>query len=352
MDGECGRQPAWSMAPLAPTHPFRITRARKTLPLMGAVIAACAAMALSTTARAQSWPAKSVRIIVPFPPGGNTDIYARPVSAKMGELYGRQMVVDNRPGAGGSVGMQIAAAQPPDGYTLVWGSTSTHGVGPNVYKKLPYDAVADFEPVILTVIAQNILVVHPSVPAKSVKDLIAAAKGRRGGLSFASSGNGTISHLAGEVFKGMTGIDMTHVPYKGSSQAMVDLLSGQIDLMFDSLSSSLPQVKAGKLRALAVTGAKRFPGLTELPTIGESGLKGFEVTTWLALWAPARTPRDIVGKLNTDLNKILYERDILRLMADNGAEPGGGSPERLGAHVKAEIAKWGAVVKAANLRVE
>jgi tripartite-type tricarboxylate transporter receptor subunit TctC len=313
------------------------------------------ALALLTPAsavQAQIYPSKPVRIIIPFPPGGNTDIYARPVSAKMGEIYGHQMVVDNRPGAGGSIGMQIAASQPADGYTLVWGSTSTHGVGPNVYKKLPYDAVRDFEPVILTVVAQNILVVHPSVPAKNVKDLIAIAKAKRGGLSFASSGNGTISHLAGELFRTMTGADIVHVPYKGSSPAMVDLLSGQIDLMFDSLSSSLPQVRAGKLRALAVTGGKRFPGMKDLPTINESGLKGFEVSTWLAMWAPARTPAEIIGRLNTDINKILQQPDMLRLMADNGAEPGGGPPERLGNLVKTEIAKWGAVVKAANIKIE
>ena len=182
--------------------------------------------------------------------------------------------------------------------------------------------------------------------------MIALAKAKRGGLSFASSGNGTISHLAGELFRTMTATGMVHVPYKGSSPAMVDLLSGQIDLMFDSLSSSLPQVRAGKLRALAVTGAKRYPGMPDLPTITESGLKGFEVTTWLAIWAPARTPKEIVGKTNSDINKILLQPDILRLMADNGAEPGGGSPERLGAHVKSEIAKWGAVVKAANIKVE
>jgi tripartite-type tricarboxylate transporter receptor subunit TctC len=311
-----------------------------------------AAIALAGAVHAQGYPAKAVRIIIPFPPGGNTDIYARPISAKMGEIYGHQMVVDNRPGAGGSIGMQIAAAQPPDGYTLVWGSTSTHGVGPNVYKKLPYDAVKDFEPVILTVIAQNILVVHPSVPAKNVKELIAIAKAKRGGLSYASSGNGTISHLAGELFRTMTGADIVHVPYKGSSPALVDLLSGQIDLMFDSLSSSLPQARAGKLRALAVTGSKRFPGMKDLPTINESGLKGFEVTTWLAIWAPARTPAEIVNKLNADINKILQQPAILQLMADNGAEPGGGPPERLGNHVKAEIAKWGAVVKAANIKIE
>ncbi len=317
-----------------------------------AQVTSLALLALAGAVHAQNYPSKPVRIIIPFPPGGNTDIYARPVSAKMGEIYGHQMVVDNRPGAGGSIGMQIAASQPADGYTLVWGSTSTHGVGPNVYKKLPYNAVRDFEPVILTVVAQNILVVHPSVPAKNVKELIAIAKAKRGGLSFASSGNGTISHLAGELFHNMTGADIVHVPYKGSSPAMVDLLSGQIDLMFDSLSSSLPQVRAGKLRALAVTGGKRFPDMKELPTVNESGLKGFDVSTWLAMWAPARTPPEIIGRLNTDIDKILHQPDMLRLMADNGAEPGGGPPERLGNLVKAEIAKWSAVVKAANIRIE
>lgn len=314
-----------------------------------------AAVLLSMTcayAAAQTYPAKPVRVIIPFPPGGNTDIYARPISAKLTELYGQTMIVDNRPGAGGSVGMELAAKSPPDGYTIVWGSTSTHGVGPNVYSKLPYDAVNSFEPVILTVLAQNILVVHPSVPAKNVTELIAIAKAKRGGLNFASSGNGTISHLAGELFKSMTATDMVHVPYKGSSPAMVDLLSGQVDLMFDSLSSALPQVRAGRLRALAVTGGNRFPGLKDVPTVNESGLKGYEVATWLAIWAPARTPRDVVNRLNADINRILQQPEILKLMADNGAGPGGGTPERLGNHVKAEIAKWGKVVRNANIRID
>lgn len=317
--------------------------------------AACllSALLFAPTADAQStYPAKPVRIIIPFPPAGNTDVYARPISQKMSALYNQQMIVDNRPGAGGSIGMELAAKAAPDGYTLVWGSTSTHGVGPNVYSKLPYDAVKDFEPVILTVLAQNILVVHPSVPAKSVRDLIAIAKAKAGGLNFASSGNGTISHLAGELFKTMTATDMVHVPYKGSSPAMADLLSGQIDVMFDSLSSSLPQVKAGKLRALAVTGANRFAAMPTVPTISESGLKGYEVATWLAIWAPAKTPREVVARLNADINKILQTPEILKLMADNGAGPGGGPPERLGKHVQTEIAKWGRVVKASNLKIE
>jgi tripartite-type tricarboxylate transporter receptor subunit TctC len=299
-----------------------------------------------------SYPAKPIRIIVPFPPAGNTDVYARPIARKMTEIYGQQMIIDNRPGAGGSIGMDLAVKSPPDGYTLVWGSTSTHGVGPNVYKKLPYDPVNDFEPVILAVLAQNILVVHPSVPAKSVNDLVRIAKARKSALSFASSGNGTISHLAGEFFNTLAGTDMVHVPYKGSSPAMVDLMSGQVDVMFDSLASSLPQVRAGKLRAIAVTGEKRFAAMSEVPTIIESGLKGFDVSTWLAIWAPRKTPAEIVNRLNADINKALTQPDILKLMAENGAEPGGGSPLRLDKHVKNEIAKWGKVVKAAHVTIE
>jgi tripartite-type tricarboxylate transporter receptor subunit TctC len=304
-------------------------------------------------AYAQStYPAKPVRIIVPFPPAGNTDVYARPIARKMTEIYGQQMIIDNRPGAGGSIGMELAVKSPPDGYTLVWGSTSTHGVGPNVYKKLPYDPVNDFEPVILAVLAQNILVVHPSVPAKSVNDLIRIAKAKKSGLSFASSGNGTISHLAGELFNTMAGTDMVHVPYKGSAPAMVDVIAGQVDVMFDSLASSVPQIRAGKLRAIAVTGEKRFASMSNVPTISESGLKGFDVSTWLAIWAPRKTPPEIVNRLNADIDKALHQPDILKLMAENGAEPGGGPPQRLDKHVKNEIAKWGKVVKAARLTIE
>jgi tripartite-type tricarboxylate transporter receptor subunit TctC len=314
---------------------------------------ACAAVLAASPALSQSqYPSKAVRIIVPFPPAGNTDVYARPVARKLTELYGQQMIIDNRPGAGGSIGMELAAKSPPDGYTLVWGSTSTHGVGPNVYKKLPYDPIRDFEPVILAVLAQNILVVHPSVPAKNVKDLIAIARAKRGALSFASSGNGTISHLAGELFKTMSGTDMVHVPYKGSSPALVDVVGGQVDVMFDSLAASLPQVKAGKLRALAVTGDKRFPAMKEIPTISESGLKGYEVSTWLAIWAPPKTPRELVNKLNADIDKALHQPDMMKLMTENGAEPGGGPPARLDQHVKSEIAKWGRVVKAAHVTIE
>jgi tripartite-type tricarboxylate transporter receptor subunit TctC len=303
---------------------------------------------LAGNAAAQQYPSKAVRVVIPFPVGGNTDVYARPISQKMAELYGQQMVIDNRPGAGGSIGVELVAKAPPDGYTLLWGTTSSHGVGPNVYKKLPYDPVKDFEPVILTVQAQSVVTVHPSVPVKSIKDLVALARSKPGALSYGSSGNGTMSHLAGELFKYSTKTDLVHVPYKGSTPALVDLISGQVQVMFGGLGSSLAQVKAGRLRPLAVTGPERFQGL-DVPTVAEAGVAGYAVTTWLAIFAPAKTPRDVVMKLNTDINKILQSPDLLRLMADQGASPGGGPPERLGQHVQTEIARWGKVVRAANI---
>jgi tripartite-type tricarboxylate transporter receptor subunit TctC len=268
----------------------------------------------------------------------------------MGEIYGHQMVVDNRPGAGGSIGMQIAAAQPADGYTLVWGSTSTHGVGPNVYKKLPYDAVKDFEPVILTVVAQNILVVHPSVPAKNVRELISIAQAKRGGLSFASSGNGTISHLAGELFRSMTGADIVHVPYKDSSPALVDLLSGQIDLMFDSLSSSLPQVRAGKLRALGVTSEERSSLLPDVPTFKEIGFPGMTMRGWFAMFAPAGTPRAIVDRLNHAVLAAVASEEAKTRFATDGLTPMPYTPEQFAAFIKEDAAPWERTLKALNIQ--
>ena len=303
-------------------------------------------------AHAQVYPAKAVRVVIPFPVGGNTDVYARPISQKMSELYGQQMIVDNRPGAGGTIGVELVAKAPADGYTLLWGTTSSHGVGPNVHRKLPYDPVKDFEPVILAVLAQSVLTVHPSVPVKSVKDLVALAKARPAQLNYASSGNGTMSHLAGELFKHLTATRLEHIPYKGSTPALVDLISGQVQVMFGGLGSSLAHVKSGRLRALAVTGPARFAALSDLPTIAEAGVPGYEVTTWLAIFAPAKAPREVVVKLNADVNEILRLPDIGKLMSDQGATPGGGPPERLGKHVQTEIARWGKVVKAAGIRVD
>ena len=324
------------------------TRIPRGLPVLGAAALLLAAAA----AQAQHYPSKPVRIIIPFPPGGNTDIYARPVAAKMGEIYGHQMVVDNRPGAGGSIGMQIAAAQPADGYTLVWGSTSTHGVGPNVYKKLPYDAVKDFEPVILTVVAQNILVVHPSVPAKNVRELISIAQAKRGGLSFASSGNGTISHLAGELFRSMTGADIVHVPYKGSSPALVDLLSGQIDLMFDSLSSSLPQVRAGKARLLGILEKSRFPRMPDVATVGET-LQGFEKPpSWFGYLAPAGTPAPVINRFQASVVKAMAAPDVRASFDDLALGIIGNTPAEFAAQIKSGFAVYARAIKIAGLKPE
>ena len=316
------------------------------------MLAGAAAAFAPVEAVAQSYPSKPVRLVVPFPAGGNTDIYARPIAQKLGELLGQQVIVDNRPGAGGSIGSELVAKAPPDGYTLIAGTTSTFGIGPSLYRKLPYDPVRDFAPVILSSLAQNMLIVHPSVPARSVKELVALARAHPGKLNFASAGNGTSSHVAGELFKSMARVEMTHIAYKGTGLAMVDLISGQVDMIFDSLATALTQVKAGRLRALAVTGARRFELMPDLPTVSEAGVPGFEVSAWFAIFAPANTPKDVVARLNSELNKVLLMPDIRATWTQQGAEVAGGSPERLALHVESELAKWGKVVREANIRLE
>lgn len=290
--------------------------------------------------------------MVPFPAGGNTDIYARPIAQKLGELLGQPVVVDNRPGAGGSIGGELVAKAPPDGYTLIAGTTSTFGIGPNLYRNLPYDPVRDFTPVILGSLAPNMLIVHPSVPAQSIKELIALANAKPGSLNFASAGNGTSSHVAGELFKSMAKVELVHVPYKGTGQAMTDLLSGQVHMIFDSFATALPQARSGKLRALAVTGARRVEQMPDVPTMSEAGVPGYEITAWFAIFAPANTPRDVVARLNAELNKVLQMPDIRATWAAQGAEIGGGPPERLASHVQSELAKWGKLVREANIRVD
>ncbi len=314
---------------------------------------ALVAIALASMgASAQSYPSRPIHLVVPFPAGGNTDIYARAIAQKLGELLDQRVLVDNRPGAGGSIGGQFVARAAADGYTLIAGTTSTFGIGPNLYLKAPYDPVRDFTPVILTSLAQNMLIVHPSVPVRSVPQLIALAKAHPSKLNFASAGVGSSSHVAGELFKSLAKIEMTHVPYKGTGLAMVDLLSGHVDLIFDSLATALPPVKAGRVRALAVTGARRLELMPELPTISESGVPNYDVSAWVAILAPARTPPEVVIRLNGELNKVLQLPDIRKTWAEQGAEVGGGSPERLGAHVRSELAKWGKVVREANIRLQ
>lgn len=309
------------------------------------------ALLFSFAAHSASYPERAVRFIVPFPPAGNLDTHARIVGQKLTEALKQPMVIENRPGAGGNIGMEVAAKAPADGYTLVWGGTSVLSVGPHVYKNLSY-TLDDFAPVVRAVDTANVLVVHPSVPAQNLKQLIALSRSKAGVLNFASSGTGTISHLAGEMYKSMTGADIVHIPYKGSSLAMTDLLSGQVGLMWDSLTSSMPQVRAGKLRAIAVTSLKRYPSYPQLPTMAESGLPGFEVVNVLGILAPKGTPRDAVVRMNQQINSLLKTADVRERMNALGAEPAGSTPEEFGAFLRSELVKWGKLVQRVGLKPE
>jgi tripartite-type tricarboxylate transporter receptor subunit TctC len=301
---------------------------------------------------AQVYPTKPIRIVVPFPPGGATDILARDVAQKLTEAWGQQVIVDNRPGAGGNIGSELVAKSAPDGYTLEMGTVGTHAINASLYAKMPYDHVKDFVPVILVAGVPNVLVVNPAVPVNSVAELIAYAKANPGKLNFASSGSGTSIHLSGELFKVMAGVQMTHIPYKGSAPALQDLLGGQVQLMFDNLPPSLPQIKAGKLRALAVTSATRAPALPDVPTLAEAGLPGFEASSWFGLLAPAGTPPAIVIKLNAEVAKWLATPDAKERLAKQGANAVGGTPEDFEKHIAAETVKWAKVVKESGAKVD
>jgi tripartite-type tricarboxylate transporter receptor subunit TctC len=314
---------------------------------LGMLLALSAALA-----SAQSYPTKPIRIVVPFPPGGATDILARDVAQKLTEAWGQQVIVDNRPGAGGNIGSELVAKSAPDGYTLEMGTVGTHAINASLYAKMPYDHVKDFVPVILVAGVPNVLVVNPAVPVNSVSELIAYAKANPGKLNFASSGSGTSIHLSGELFKVMAGVEMTHIPYKGSAPALQDLLGGQVQLMFDNLPPSLPQIKAGKLRALAVTTATRAPALPDVPTVAEAGLPGFESSSWFGLLAPAGTPPAIVVKLNAEVARWLATPDAKERLAKQGANAVGGSPEDFEKHIAAETVKWAKVVKDSGAKVD
>ena len=324
---------------------------RRVLATLVAVSAALAAP-FTFAQGAANYPAKPVRLVVPFPAGGTTDILARAVAQKLSEAWGQQVIVDNRPGAGGNIGSELVARAAPDGYTLLMGTVGTHAINPSLYKKMPYDHVKDFAPVILVAGVPNVLVVNPSLPVHSVSELIAYAKANPGKLNFASSGNGTSIHLSGELFKTMTGVDMTHVPYKGSAPALTDLIGGQVQLMFDNLPSSLPFIKAGKLRALAVTSGTRSATLPELPTLAESGLPGFEASSWFGVLAPAGTPRDIVAKLNGAIAGWLASPEAKEKLLAQGAIAAGGTPDDFARHIAAETSKWAKVVKASGAHVD
>ena len=320
--------------------------------LWGVAIVAVLAAAGGALAQAPAYPSKPIRLVVPFPPGGATDILAREVAQKLTEAWGQSVVVDNRPGAGGNIGAELVARAAPDGYTLLMGTVGTHAINASLYAKLPYDHVKDFAPVILVAGVPNVLVVNPALPVNTVAELIAYAKANPGKLNFASSGNGTSIHLSGELFKVMAGVQMTHVPYKGSAPAVADLISGQVQLMFDNLPPSLPQIKAGKLRALAVTSATRAPALPDVPTIAEAGLPGFEASSWFGVLAPAGTPPAIVARLNAEIAKWLASPEAREKLSKQGANAAGGSPEDFAKHIAAETTKWAKVVKDSGAKVD
>jgi tripartite-type tricarboxylate transporter receptor subunit TctC len=309
------------------------------------------ALSVATHAAAQSYPTKPITIVVPYPPGGPTDIVARLVGQKLGERVGQQVIIDNRPGAGGNVGAALVARAAPDGYTLLLGTTA-HAINPSVFASLNYNIVKDFSPVVLLTSLPLVVVTNASVPAKNIQELIALAKSKPDQLAYASSGNGQSTHLAAELFKTMAGVSMTHVPYKGSAPALADLAGGQVAVMFDTMLSAMPQVKGGRLRALAVTTATRSSAAANLPTVAESGVPGYEAVAWSGLLAPAQTPADIVTKLNTEINAILAQPDVRKRLLTDGADPVGGSAEQFSAHVVKEVQKWAAVAKTSGAKVD
>lgn len=299
-------------------------------------------------AHAQSWPAKPIHLVVPYPPGGPLDTVARLTGQKVSETLKQPVIVENKPGAGGNIGAQAVAHAAPDGYTILMGAVATQAINPALYANMPYDAAKDFIAVTQLASTPNVLVVHPSVPATTVGEFIAYAKANPGKLSFGSGSTGSAGHLAGELFKSLADIDMVHVPYKGAAPAMQDLVGGRIQLMFDNLASSLTQVQAGTIRALAVTTARRTALAPQLPTIAEAGLAGFDISTWFGIFVPARTPADVVGKLHGEFKRALAAPDVHERMLALGAEPVGSSPAEFAAYVKSEAARYARLVKASG----
>ena len=318
--------------------------------LVGLVAFAAAAAPMGV--QAQAWPSKPIKYVVPFAPGGTTDILARTVGEKLSIALGQPVVVENKPGAGGGVGADFTAKAAPDGYTIMGGTISTHAINASLYSNLPYDPVKDFAAITLIARVPNLLVINPDIKAKNVAELIALMKANPGKFTFASSGNGTSQHLSGELFKSMAGVDMQHIPYKGSPPALQDVVGGQVSMTFDNITTAWPLAKAGKLRPLAVTTAKRSSIAPEVPTLAESGLPGFEVGSWQGVFAPAGTPPEIVKRLNAEIVKILNMPDVKERLVALGAEPVGDTPEQYSAYVKSEVAKWSDIVKKSGAKVD
>ncbi len=300
----------------------------------------------------QNYPTRPVRFVVPFAPGGSTDTLARTMGMKLADALGHQVVVDNRPGGNGDIGMLIVSRAPPDGYTLVLGYIANLAIAPSLQPKMPYDPVKDFAPITQPASSPNVLTAHPSVPARNLKELLALAKAKPGQVSFASTGVASVGHLTGELLNSLAGVKMTHVPYKGSGQAVTDLLGGHVQVMFSGFSSTLPHIKSGRLRALAVTGAQRSAALAEVPTIAEQGFPGVEATAWYGVLAPANTPKPIVTRLHDELVKILKLPDVVQKLDGLGFEIVASTPEAFGAYIKSEITKWEKVVRASGAKPE
>jgi len=318
-----------------------------------AALAMCFAVCgFTQVAQAQAFPSKPIKIVVTFPLGGAPDILSRLFGVKMQETWGQPVITENRPGAGGNIGADYVAKSPADGYTLVMGTVGTHAINASLYSKMPYDPLRDFVPVVLVAQTPNLLVVNNNVPVRSVQELIAYAKGNPGKVFFGSPGIGTSIHVSGELFNTMAGVKTLHVPYKGRQMAIPDLLAGQIQMMFDNMPSALQLAKEGKLRALAVTSAKRHPAAPDIPSMSESGLPGFEATSWFAVYAPAGTPSDVVAKLNAEFNRIMTLADVREKLGGIGLDVAGGSPEVLAAYTRSEIAKWAKVVKDSGAKAD
>ena len=315
-------------------------------------IALIPGVAVSQAQSETGYPSKPIRMIVPSAPGSGPDIMARAIGQKLTEALGQAIVIDDKPGAGGIIGSEAAAKAAPDGYTLIMSNAGAHTVNPSLYAKLPYDPIKDFAPVTLVALAPNILIVHPTLPVRNIKELIALAKAKPGELTFGSGGNGSTAHLSGEMFKTMAGINIVHIPFKGSPAAVIGVIAGQIALAIPNIPPALPHVRSGKLKALAVTTAKRAAGVPELPTVAESGLPGYEATAWFGVLAPAATPPQIIARLNAAIVKIAHAREMQdRLMAE-GADAVGNTPEQFAQIIRNDIAKWAKVVKASGARAD
>jgi tripartite-type tricarboxylate transporter receptor subunit TctC len=324
-----------------------------TLALLAALISAPTApiafAQAASTGAGPGYPSRAIRIIVPYAAGGNTDITARAIGSKLTEAFGQQVIIDNRPGGATNIGSELAAKAAPDGYTIFMGGAS-NAINMSLYAKPPYDTLRDFAPITLCVKGANVLSIHPSLPVKTLKELIALAKARPGQLNFASSGLGSSNQMAGELLKLMAGVNIVHVPYKGNAPALTDTVAGHVHMIFSGVPALVPHIQSGRLRAVAIGSLKRFSAIPEVPTFDESGLKGYEATTWFGLMAPVKTPREIVARLNSEVAKVIASTEITHRFVNDGLEPIGGSQEQFAKFIREEIVKYAKVIKAADIK--